>query len=146
MSVVCIISCLTVIAAASPSGTTLRKMQAIAWKDVTFIRCGKVSEVCFSGVPNEIKTGKFTFIVFNKLKKKRFKVRVIGARFINKNISLATDYQPDNTEVWYKAGDPFVMTVVSGKINIIRFRVRTGPRISSVQAGTYAAKVCFYVI
>lgn len=107
------------------------------------IQCSKVNSLVFCGVPNETQNGEITFKLLTKPSRQPYLVVVTGTAFENGDALLETQYQPENTDLWYKAGVAFSMLVKSGNTNTIRYKAISGSQISSQQAGTYTAKLSF---
>ncbi len=109
---------------------------AINWDHITALN--------FRGIPNESQIGEATYTL-KTTKLKSIAIQITGTKFTNGDNCLDTTYQSGNCQTWYKAGEPFVVTVIPGQ-HRVRYRVVSGPRISSQNAGAYNAKLSIKVL
>lgn len=124
----------------------MNTMQEKANQDSLIFKYGNAPIIVFHGIPNETQTGEMSFMVVSKLGYKSMLLRVTGFAFENGESYLDTEYLPNGSNSWYKAGEPFTMQVLPGATNSIKFRAISGPKISSQFAGAYTVKLSFILL
>lgn len=119
---------------------------AISQKTPICINWGNVTVLNFRGIPNESQTGEVTYTIETTTRYKSIAIQITGTAFTNGDNFLDTEYQSGKSQTWYRAGNSIVVTVIPGEVCKVRFRVISGPKISSQRAGTYTAKLSIKVL